>query len=437
MFKASLLATTAAALAAAALAPAAASADWSAPVTLSSADEASPSAQGAFGGSVLGGSLKPVATLSKGLGRPVPITKADPYERVWWSGLDRDGNAVVLTLRRHKPVQRVRAIFVAADATRSRTRTISDPSHSATMPALSVAPDGTAVAAWAWHDPAGWRAQVAIRRPGQPRFDKPQLVSPPARKIGSSKPRPYVVVAAGEGGRAVVAWQVNTRSGAPLHVVTAGEDSTFGPPQDLVGARGFAEVAPAVAPSGEVVVAYIGRRGGSGSSLRVATGMAGAPLADPVVVAGGGPGTTSGPQVAAAFSDDGTATVAWARPGREYEVGGALQAFTRAPGATAFGPPQTLADPAQGVVLAGGPGASAALAWMADPPGAVRWATYAALRPRAGGPFGAATAISARSSNALWPSIAITPDGTAVVAWVTNTSGGGSGNPTAARAPVG
>ena len=75
-------------------------------------------------------------------------------------------------MRKHKPLQRIRAIFVAADGTRSATRTISDNTHSAAGPVLSVAPDGTAVAAWAWHDPAGWRAQVAIRRPGQARFDR-------------------------------------------------------------------------------------------------------------------------------------------------------------------------------------------------------------------------------------------------------------------------
>jgi len=435
MYKPLSLATTTLVIA---LAPATAFAAWTAPTTLSSADEANPAAQAAFDGSVLTGWLKRTAALSKGLGTPQPITAGDPFETVWNGALDRDGNAIVLTVRRHKPLQRIRAIFVAADGTRSATRTISDNTHSAAQPQLSVAPDGTAVAAWAWHDPAGWRAQVAIRRPGQPRFDKPQTVSPPAPRSGRSHLRPFVRVAAGEGGRAVLTWQVQTGAEAPLHVLTAGADSTFGADQVLAGGGRWADVALAVAPSGAVQVAYLGQTTGP-TSLRVASGTAGAPLGEPTVLSTGGKGTSSGSQVATAFSADGTTTVAWGKPGNTYEDGGTLEVFTRAPGAPSFGPAQTLAQSATGIVLAGGPGASAALAWMTDTPleTYVKWVVHASMRPQAGGPFGADEVLSGDAPSALWPSIAVTPSGKAIAAWVVNDSGGGSGNPTAATAPVG
>ena len=96
----------------------------------------------------------------------------------------------------------------------------------------------------------------------------------------------------------------------------------------------------------------------------------------------GGKGTTSGPQFAAAFSADGTTTIAWAKPGDRYEDGGTLEVFTRTPGAPAFGAPQTLAEAASGIVAAGGPGSSAAVAWMtgADRAGRLHWRVNAALR---------------------------------------------------------
>ena len=153
---------TAATLAIAALAPATASAAWTAPTTIDTSVGSNPLAQSAFGGSVLTGWLEPTASLAKrsgdAFGAPTALTAADPFEKVWAGGLDRDGNAVVLTVRKHAPFQRIRATFVAADGTRSDTRTISTDPRSSAGPQLSVAPDGTAVAAWSWHDATGWRA---------------------------------------------------------------------------------------------------------------------------------------------------------------------------------------------------------------------------------------------------------------------------------------
>jgi hypothetical protein len=430
---------------AAVAAPAPALAAWTPPTAIGSASDANPIAQGAFGGSILTGWLDPTVSLAKrsgdGFGKPVALNAADPYEKAWASALDKDGNAIVLTVRKHKPLQRIRAIFVAADGTRSATRTISDNTHSAAGPVLSVAPDGTAVAAWAWHDPAGWCAQVAVRRPGQARFDRPQTVSPPAPKVGRSQPRPRFEVAAGEGGRAVLSWQLfSSGAEAPLHIRTASTDGVFGADQELAGAGGLADVALAVAPSGAVQVAYldehVGDNGGP-SSLHVAQGMAGAPLAAPVTLATGGKGISSGTQVATAFSADGSVTVAWAKPGPRYEEGGALEVFTRTADG-AFGAAQTVAQAAQGIVLATGPTGSAALAWMQETqhPKSVSYAIHASTRPQAGGPFGPEGTISDTAINGLWPSIAINAAGDAIAAWITNTDGSGGGAPAAAIHPA-
>jgi hypothetical protein len=87
-------------------------------------------------------------------------------------------------------------------------------------------------------------------------------------------------------------------------------------------------------------------------------------------------------------------------PPRGYEEGRALEVFTRAADG-GFGAAQTVAQSAEGVVLAGGP-------------------------------FGAEGTISDTSRNGLWPSIAINSAGEAIAAWVTNTDGSGGGAPAAA-----
>jgi hypothetical protein len=441
-----LLATVATAALAA---PSPALAAWTTPVTVDASSQANQIVAGAFGGSVLTGWLQPTVSLAvrsgSTFGAPRPITVADRYEKAWDAGVADDGDAIVVTLRKHTPTQRVRATFVDAGGTRSGPVTISDRSHAASQPQLDVAADGTAVAAWQWHDRTGWRVQAAIRRPGESRFDKPQILSPAAPALAGGQQRPWIHAAAGIGGRAVLTWQIGGDFRLPessLHVQTAGTDGVFGHEQELADAGGLADVGLAVAPSGEVQVAYVDTHfmgHEAASKLHVSQGVAGAALSDPVVLSTGGKGTSSGPQVAAAFSRDGTATVAWAKPGDRYEDGGALEVFTRSPGG-AFGDAQQLAAAdAQGIVLAGGPGASAVVSWMRDTRAAsgVSHSVHAATRASAGGPFGSDETISAAGLNALWPSVAMTPTGDAVAAWITNTDGSGGGQVAAALHPAG
>jgi hypothetical protein len=428
--------------------PSPALAAWTTPVTIDTSSQANQVVAGASGGSVLTGWLQPTVSIAVRSGStfaaPRPITAADPYEKAWDAGVADDGEAIVLTLRKHKPTQRVRATFVAAGGTRSGPVTISDRSHSATQPQLDVAADGTAVAAWQWHDRAGWRVQAAIRRPGEPRFDKPQTLSPPAPALAGRPQRPWIHAAAGTAGRAVVTWQIGGDFRLPessLHVQTARTDGVFGGDEELPDAGGLADVGLAVGSSGDVQVAYVDTHFSgheAAARLHVSQGLAGGPLSDPVVLSSGGKGTSSGSQVAAAFSQDGTATVAWARPGDHYEEGGALEVFTRSPRGT-FGDAQQLAADAQGIVLAGGPAASAVVSWMraTRPADRLSWTVHAATRTSAGGPFGRDETISAAGRNALWPSVAMTSAGEAVAAWITNTDGSGSGRVAAALHPAG
>ena len=122
-------------------------------------------------------------------------------------------------------------------------------------------------------------------------------------------------VAAGEGGRAVLTWQVQTGADAPLHVLTAGENATFGADQVLAGGGRWADVALAVGADGAVQVAYLGSTTGPTAPARRARAPPARRCGAPTVLATGGKGTTSGTQVATAFSADGTATVAWGKPG--------------------------------------------------------------------------------------------------------------------------
>jgi hypothetical protein len=94
-------AVLAAALAAAAF-PASAHAAWTSPVQVYDHDDANALAQSAFGGSIAFGWDERVAAVAKRDGNaftpPAPITVADPFETVWDTGLDADGDAVVLSL---------------------------------------------------------------------------------------------------------------------------------------------------------------------------------------------------------------------------------------------------------------------------------------------------------------------------------------------------
>jgi phosphatidylethanolamine-binding protein (PEBP) family uncharacterized protein len=94
-----------------------------------------------------------------------------------------------------------------------------------------LAADGTAVAAWAWHDRAGWRVQAAIRRPGQPRFERPQNVSPPlAWSNVPDKTRSFAIIWDDQAGRAGLGVSHAVIYGIPANVTSFAEGELGGAP---------------------------------------------------------------------------------------------------------------------------------------------------------------------------------------------------------------
>ncbi len=435
---------SAATVVAAVAAPAPALAAWTPPTAVGTAADANPSAQGAFGGSILTGWLEPTVSLAKrsgdGFGSPAALNAADPFEKAWASALDKDGNAIVLTVRKHKPLQRIRAIFVAADGTRSATRTISDNTHSAAGPVLSVAPDGTAVAAWAWHDPAGWRAQVAIRRPGQARFDRPQTVSPPAPKVGRSQTRPRFEVAAGDGGRAVMTWQIGGNPAAarvpaarPHRRARRGLRRRSGtrrrgrarrrrPGRRRRPARSRSPTSTSTSPATRDRRACTSRRARSTRRSR-------RPRSSRPAARASAPGRRSrrrSPPTAARPSPGPSPARATRRAARSRS--------SRAPRTAASAPPRpsprarrASSSPAAPAPRRRWPGCSRR---STRSPSATPSTPRRARRPAA------RSAPTRRSPtprvNGLWPSIAINSAGDAIAAWITNTDGSGGGAPAAA-----
>ena len=104
-------------MAAALVAPASALASWSPPNGIGTSTDASPVAQGAFGGSVLtrGSPTLGVQAQRRRVRAPAALITAEPFESVWATGLAKDG-----------------------DATRDRTQAQADPGD----PGEFVAADG-------------------------------------------------------------------------------------------------------------------------------------------------------------------------------------------------------------------------------------------------------------------------------------------------------
>jgi len=149
-------------------------------------------------------------------------------------------------------------------------------------------------------------------------------------------------------------------------------------------------------------------------------------------LATGGPGFVDQGGPDATFTSDGGAVVAWARPTASGHTKGIVEAFARPAGGD-FGAGQALTDGSRspaGIELAAGRHGEAALAWWdavyrenVRPDLRVR----ASLRP-AGGTFGAPAQLSPDGQIALWPDVAVDDAGETLVGWITNGSGGGSGD---------
>ena len=379
-----------------------------------------------------------------GFGAPQPVFAIPTTERLWGLEADASDRIILMTIRRHRPYQRVRIALRDTGGTLSPARTISGRGHSASQPRLSVAPDGTAVAAWAWHDSAGWRVQAAVRKPGEA-FGPAQTLSDP-----TPEERPSVNVVAGEGGRAAITWYLSGDDRTPrtdLLAATAGRDGTFRTPTRLdSGGAGYYGTSLAVAPDGRALAAWVPtrfvRRGDHASGvLKVADAAAGGAFGPPRTLATGAPGSATGSSPVSAFTPDGGAVVAWGKPTAAGNLKALVEAFAR-PAGGSFSAGQVISDARRtlaGLTLSAGRDGTVALGWAdadidIDDPNddRVKWESRVSVRAPGAREFPPAERVSDPAHNALWPRVAVAPDGAVFAAWTFNDDGSGGGQVAAA-----
>ena len=374
-------------------------------------------------------------------GAPAPVFSAPASEMIFEVGADGADAATILTLRRHKPYPRVRIAMRSADGTLSAPRTISGRGHAATQPDLAVAADGTAIAGWGWHDSGGWRVQVAVRLPGQPAFGPAQNLSDP--DAGS---RPWVTVAAGDGGHAAVTWHDGGSYQQPseeLRATTLGADGSFGPAVLLDSGAGFYETALSVAADGRALAAwaptyYLSRGDTEPGVLKAADAAPGARFGTARTLSTGGPGFLDQGGPVADVAADGRAVVAWGKPVAARHTRGVVEVFARAAGGD-FGPAQVLSDGTRspsGLTLSSGGDGTIALGWadahFAAGYSGPNWESRVAVRRPSDPQFAAAVRVSDAAHNGLWPTVRVGRGGEVMAAWVFNDDGSGGGTIAAA-----
>jgi hypothetical protein len=245
-------------------------------------------------------------------------------------------------------------------------------------------------------------------------------------------------IAAGEQGTVVVAGQVRARGlRVPLRVTVADPGGPFSAPRTL-GAYAATDVDVAVAPSGAAVVAWAEILPGRGrlprtnpfrprgAKLRVfaARRRPGEPFGAPELVAAGPSGGFAGGEVSAGIDASGAVTLVWPRslPSRDPIRDLSAIAASSAPPGGRFGAPQVLAASVQEVgepSLAVAPNGGAIVAHS----GNSRLHVY---ERRAGEDSFAKTATLGRGQELLSkPTVSMRDGGGAVLAWQANGLRGG------------
>ena len=210
-------------------------------------------------------------------------------------GVDASGRAVVVWQADHSPTSvEVQMAQESADGTWSRPRTLSGPGRMGT-PRLAVAPDGSAVVAWAAQ--TGRHSRVwGARREATGRWTAAQPLSPVLRHATDPG------VAALRDGVAAVAWAEETDGGSVLMSVARMGDGKWTEPETVDRANelpremsrpGRVEMAPAAvfSPDGRLSVSWAAGRGSTTGVFSATTGADGRftswPLSAPGRQAGG------------------------------------------------------------------------------------------------------------------------------------------------------
>jgi hypothetical protein len=352
-------------------------------------------------------------------GAPARLRPPTRFDLPWSVGVTPAGGGVAAFERRHKPYARVRVTDIG-EAGLGTLRTISSRGHTARRPAVAVAPDGQAVAAWVQYDGRRWGVEAAVRMAGAPRFGAPQVL---ARSVGRNA---LVDVEMGPRGDAVVTWRGNEVGDGAFAAVRHAGSPELGPADRLTGAS--YQVRVTIGAAGQAVAVFAspgGSRPRPGNpdpedltKLSVATLAPGADaFGPPQDVAGGGDTGPSATAFAVALGPDDRVLVAWNQHGTlgtwEGAFGGPLtQTATLGTG---------LRGEIQQPAVALDAGGRALVTWTAPVPNrpgdpTARSRQYAALRP-AGGTFGAAAPLGPEFQSPEAFAAALLPSGRALVVW--------------------
>jgi hypothetical protein len=324
------------------------------------------------------------AAAGRGFGEWRTVVRAGRGDRVMDAGVAADGSGVAFLQSRGRTVR-----VVAFGARGGVGTPVAVPSRGgdADFAAAAVAGSGAAVVVWFRHRGDGrWRLEAAIRRAGAAGFGRGEPLSGFVRRACCTS----VTAAIGERGDAVVTWSSTARSSvwaalrrpgrgfgsarrltaaasdAPRAVVGAGgtaaviystqhvplrasdglqlhraaSGGSLGPPERVNPGGGVTIGDVAVAPDGDLTVAWLDRV--HGARVHISDAPATGPLAATAEL-----GTDVSPRALALATDDaGRAVVAWSqRTPSKGSYRERAQAATRQGTAAPFGPPTALGRP--------------------------------------------------------------------------------------------
>jgi hypothetical protein len=311
------------------------------------------------------------------------------------------------------------ATAVAAAAPWSAPVTLSAAHDSIDRPGVIFTGNGTTLASWSWQDgrdaSARTGADSVVRGPFDGTFHTPRVVTPSQRARRGTE----LVGTAAIGRRGALLAQVRhvranplLRDADRLQVATARASSGFGRRVTIATGPQMLRVTLAGNGRGGAAIAWWERTTGH-SHLRVAVRRPGEGFGAPQLLAGTGFG-----DVAVAVAPDGDVLVAWESRGR-------IRARTRVAGGESFRPADTVAAGAPKADVEAGVTASgrAAVAWAAQraTEGGERGpVTYAAAVRRAGRMrFGAEQLLERQAAShvAAPLRLVLEPEGRATVAW--------------------
>jgi hypothetical protein len=315
------------------------------------------------------------------------VLRAGPGDRVMDAGVAADGRGLAFLQSRARAGRSVRVAAFGTRGAVGRPVAVSSRGGEADFAASAVAGSGAAVVVWFHHREDGrWRLEASIREARGAGFGRAEPLSGFVRRACCTS----VTAAIGERGDAVVTWSSSARSSvwaalrrpgrafaraqrltaaasdAPRAVVGAGGMATviystqhvplrpsdglqlhraasarsFGPAEHVNEGGGVTVGDVAVAPDGDLTVAWVDKV--HGARVHVSQAPASGPLA-----AGAELGTDVRPRAIAVAADDaGRAVVAWSqRTASKGSYREQAQAATRRGTAEPFGPPTALGHP--------------------------------------------------------------------------------------------